>query len=49
MPKKIERKLKRQAKKKRLSQKRSGAYIYGTMKKLGWKPKKKREKQQKKA
>ncbi len=41
MPKKLERKLKREAKKKGLSKKRTGAYVYGTMRKLGWRPKKK--------
>ena len=30
--------LKKQAKKKGLSKKRAGAYIYGTMRKTGWKP-----------
>ncbi len=34
MPKKIERKLKREAKKKGLGKARTGAYVYGTMKKL---------------
>jgi len=40
MPKAIEQKLKRQAKKKGLGKKRAAAYIYGTLRKLGWKPKK---------
>lgn len=40
MPKAIEQKLKRQAKKKGLGKKRVAAYIYGTLRKLGWKPKK---------
>lgn len=35
MPKKLENKLKKMAKKKGLGKKRTGAYIYGTMKKLG--------------
>jgi len=39
MPKKLERQLKRQAKKKGLSKKRTGAYVYGTLRKTGWKPK----------
>lgn len=39
MPKKIELKLKKSAKKKGLTGKRANAYIYGTLKKLGWKPK----------
>lgn len=40
MPKKMEEKLKKQANKKGLSKERKGAYIYGTMRKSGWKPKK---------
>ena len=40
MPKAIEQKLKRQAKKKGFGKKRAAAYIYGTLRKLGWKPKK---------
>lgn len=38
MPKKLELKLKREAKKKRFGKKRTGAYVYGTLRKLGWKP-----------
>jgi len=38
MPKKLEEKLKRKAKKKHLSKKRAGAFIYGAMRKTGWKP-----------
>lgn len=38
MPKAMERKLKKQAKKKGLTGKRKNAYIYGTMRKTGWKP-----------
>ena len=41
MPKEIERKLKKEAEKKGLGKKRMGAYVYGTMRKMGWKPKKK--------
>lgn len=41
MPKAMERKLKTEAKAKGLSGKRAGAYIYGTMRKTGWTPKKK--------
>jgi len=33
-PKKLEEKLKRQARKKGLSKERTGAYVYGTMNKL---------------
>ena len=42
MPKKLERKLKAEAKSKHFGKKRSNAYVYGTLRKLGWKPKKKR-------
>jgi hypothetical protein len=38
MPKALERKLKRQAKKKGLGKKRTGAYVYGTMMNMGWVP-----------
>ena len=38
MPKEMERKLKAQAKKKGMKGKRAGAFIYGTMRKTGWKP-----------
>ena len=34
MPKKLEAKLKKEAKKKGLSKKRAGAYIYGTLAKI---------------
>jgi len=44
MPKALERKLKAQARKKGLSKKRLGAYVYGTLRKTGWRPKKKRRK-----
>jgi len=37
MPIKLERKLKAEANKKGIRDK--GAYVYGTMRKLGWKPK----------
>lgn len=43
MPKKLERKLKRKAKKKGLKGKRRDAYVYGTLRKTGWKPRRKRE------
>ena len=39
MPKEMERKLKAEAKKKHLSKERTGAFVYGTMRKTGWKPK----------
>lgn len=38
MPKKEEQKLKKQARKKGLSGDRFDAYVYGTMRKMGWKP-----------
>lgn len=34
MPKKLEENLKKEAKKKKLSKKRTGAYVYGTLAKL---------------
>ncbi len=39
MPKKMETALKKEAKKKGLKGERAGAYVYGTMRKAGWKPK----------
>jgi hypothetical protein len=38
MPKKLEHKLKKECKSKGLSKERCGAYVYGTMRKTGWKP-----------
>lgn len=38
MPKKEEEALKREAKKKGLSGSHAAAYVYGTMRKQGWKP-----------
>lgn len=38
MPEEMERKLKAQAKKKGFSKERTGAYVYGTMRKTGWTP-----------
>ena len=38
MPKKMEAALKRQAKKKGLKGKRAAAYVYGSLRKTGWKP-----------
>ena len=40
MPKGLERKLKREAKAKAFGKQRTNAYVYGTLRKLGWKPKK---------
>lgn len=51
MPKKLEAKLKREAKKKGFSKERTDAYVYGTLRKTGWTPstqKKKRKKRVKK-
>lgn len=38
MPKKLEAELKKEAKKKGLTGDRMAAYIYGTLRKTGWKP-----------
>ena len=38
MPEAMERALKAEAKRKGLSKQRAGAYVYGTMRKTGWKP-----------
>lgn len=40
MPKALERALKKQVAKKNWSQKRKDAYIYGTLRKSGWVPRK---------
>ncbi len=37
----MEKSLKSQARKKRLNKKKTNAYVYGTMRKAGWKPRKK--------
>lgn len=43
MPKRLERKLRRQAKKhKNWSEKRIDEYVYGTLRKIGWKPRKRK-------
>lgn len=42
MPKALERKLKAEGRKRGLKGKRLAAYIYGTMRKTGWKPKRER-------
>jgi len=44
MPVKMERTLKKQARKKGLKGKRANAYVYGTLRKTGWKPKKRKKK-----
>jgi len=38
MPKKMEKKLIAEAHKKGMGEERTGAYVYGTLRKLGWKP-----------
>jgi hypothetical protein len=43
MPKELERKLKRKAREKGLSKERADAFVYGTMRKLGWKPDKEKK------
>jgi hypothetical protein len=44
MPKKAERALKKAARKKGLKGKRKRAYVYGGLRKTGWKPKRKKKK-----
>jgi len=44
MPKKVEKKLMKEAKAKGLSKERTGAYVYGTMNKLGLMDKQKSKK-----
>ena len=44
MPKEMEKNLKAQARKIGLGKKRTGAYVYGTLRKTGWKPQTKRKK-----
>lgn len=43
MPKKMERELKKEAQKRGMSGKRADAFVYGTMRKSGWKPKRERK------
>ena len=40
MPKKLEARLKKEAKKKGLKGERAAAYVYGTLRKTGWRPRK---------
>jgi hypothetical protein len=42
MPKEMEEKLLKEGRKKGMSKKRLDAYVYGTMRKTGWKPKRER-------
>ena len=41
MPKKLEKELRKMCRKKGLSKERCDAYVFGTMRKTGWKPKRK--------
>lgn len=40
MPKKMEQALKKEAKKRGYGKKRADAFVYGALRKIGWKPKK---------
>jgi transposase len=40
MPKKLERKLKQEAKERHYGKKHTNEFVYGTLRKLGWTPKK---------
>lgn len=42
MPEALERKLRRQAKARGYGKKRADAYVYGTLRKTGWKPKRRK-------
>lgn len=43
MPKALEKELKKEAKRKGLHGDRADAYVYGTMRKTGWKPERERK------
>lgn len=43
MPKELEDKLKRQARRKGMKGERADAYVYGTLRKTGWKPDKEKK------
>jgi len=43
MPKKLERRLRRAARRKGLSKQQQDAYVYGTLRKAGWRPKRERK------
>ena len=47
MPKELERKLKQEARKKGLKGRDADRYVYGALRKTGWKPKKKKSKPKK--
>jgi hypothetical protein len=42
MPKALEAKLKRTAARRRYGRRRTAAYVYGTLRKLGWRPQRSR-------
>lgn len=44
MPKKLEKELKKEAAKKGLKGERADAYVYGTLRNTGWKPKREKRK-----
>lgn len=48
MPKKLEKELKAQGRKKGLKGEKLDAYVYGTLRKTGWTPSKKKNKKSKK-
>lgn len=41
MPRKLERKLRKTARSRGYTRSRTSAYVYGTLRELGWKPKRK--------
>ena len=49
MPKAMERALKRKARSKGLKGKRADAYVYGTLRKTGWKPSREKRRGKKKS
>lgn len=49
MPKKLEKQLKAEGKKKGLNGDKLNAYVYGTLKKTGWIPKKRKSKKKSKS
>jgi hypothetical protein len=42
MPKKLEAKLKREARAKHFGKKRTNAYVYGTLRRTGWRPRRRK-------
>lgn len=47
MPIKLEKELRKEAKKKRLGEERTNAYVYGTLRKTGWTPSTQKKKSKK--